>query len=69
MDLQIRATDVDIMAKEFSEVKSTQGTNTYLKMTVNLNDNVHQVRVQIKVKDSNNDERLCTNLSFPLRGR
>ena len=63
--LQIRTTDVDIMAKEFSDVKST---NTYLKMTVNMKDNVDMVQVRIKVKGSNNDEQLCTDMSFPFRG-
>ena len=51
--------------------KSTFNANTYpprVKIVVNLKDNVDVVRVQIKVKGSNNDEELRTDLSFPFKG-
>ena len=58
------------MVKDFSATESTLlNTDTYLKMTVHMKDNVDMVQVQIKVKGSNNDEYLCTDLSFPFRGR
>ena len=66
--LQIRASDVDIMAKT---TISTLDANAYpprVKITVHMKDHVDMVRVRIKVKGSTNDEQFHTDLSFPFKG-
>lgn len=40
----------------------------HVKIAVCLKDGVDVVRVRIKIKGSNNDEELQTDLSFPFRG-
>lgn len=65
------ASDVDIITKHFAEIKSIHDTNMYpprIKVTVKIKDNIDDVKLQIKVKGSNNDENLSTDLFFPFRG-